>query len=914
MAVIATLPRSLKFRMTVVVVMLVLTATLIVALVALLLAERDMKAVIGDQQFALLSSIAAQVDTQMNARKVLLASLAETLPADAGSDPAVMQAFVARHAVARKEFLDLHIFNRQGTLLHTEGDHAAATLALNPRARAFLEDALAGSKAVVSPPFRSARTALPSIMILQPVRDAQGRTFMLLGGSIDLTNSPFLEQIAAQKPGSSGFLFIMTSDGILLHHPNQQRLLEHINARPGYNRATDMALRGFEGWTEAENKDGSAGIYAYKRLASNNWIIGARFPVDEAFAPMIEMRQQAMLAAGLFAAIAGLMAWLAIQTLFKPLGRLQRNIGEIRSGAAGISVLQRDCTASGGEIGELGAAFYDLMAEREAAQKAIRDSESLISNILERAPDAFVSCENSGIITKWNAAAEQTFGWTRAEAIGRDIAELIVPPAQRDAHRNGMLHFARGGTGPMVNARMRVNAIHKDGHEIPVELSIGAVRHDGAWHATAFLHDITERVQYEQQIAASEKRLRMIADSMPALIAYIDRDLRYRFTNEHFRVLLGHDPRTMLDRTVTEVLGEAFSASLVQLSGAALRGQRVHYEREGMHRGERLQMMGDLVPDIGADGKVAGFYMMALDITERKNAELRQAASEKRLKLLTDNLPVLIAYLDRERKFQFLNATFQHWFGPDPQTLIGRHLAEGIGAEQYRTAEAHLDQAYRGQGATYEHRARIGASLHTLETTFLPEVSAAGEVLGIYSLTHDTTRMKEIEERLIQLARIDNLTGIANRLMFEEVLQGAILRVRRNRRPLALAYLDIDYFKEINDTLGHGAGDQVLKEFAARLIASVRASDTVARLAGDEFVIVFEQVANAEEAARLAGKIVDAMHAPFTLDGAPRHVSTSIGLALHEGDDETPAALVARADSALYTAKRNGRDGYAIAA
>lgn len=123
-----------------------LTAPLIVTLVALMLAERDMNAVIGDQQFALLSSIAAQVDTQMNARKVLLASLAETLPANAGSDPAVMQAFVARHAVARKEFLDLHIFNLQGTLPHTEGDHAAATLALNPRARAFLEDALvAGS-------------------------------------------------------------------------------------------------------------------------------------------------------------------------------------------------------------------------------------------------------------------------------------------------------------------------------------------------------------------------------------------------------------------------------------------------------------------------------------------------------------------------------------------------------------------------------------------------------------------------------------------------------------------------------------------------------------------------------------------------------------------------------------------------
>jgi diguanylate cyclase (GGDEF)-like protein/PAS domain S-box-containing protein len=475
-----------------------------------------------------------------------------------------------------------------------------------------------------------------------------------------------------------------------------------------------------------------------------------------------------------------------------------------------------------------------------------------------------------------------------------------------------MSHFALGVSGPMINSRVRITAVHKDGREVPVELSIGALRHDGAYHATAFLRDITERVLYEQQIAASEKRLRTVADSIPALIAYIDRNLRYRFSNEHFRTLLGHDPRAMLGRTVFEVLGQDFAGSLAHHGEVALRGQRVHYEREGVHQGVKLQMMGDLVPDIGADGSVSGFYMMALDITERKNAELQQAASEKRLKLLTDNLPVLIAYLDQERKFQFLNQTFQQWFGVDPQSLTGRHLAEGIGSEHYYTAEPHLDQAYRGQMVTYELKARIGDSLHTLETTFVPELGPDGCVMGIYSLTHDTTRMKEIEERLKHLARIDSLTGIANRLMFEEILQLAIVRARRNRKPLALAYLDIDRFKEVNDTRGHGAGDLVLKEFATRLTGSVRASDTVARLAGDEFVIVFEQVANAEEAARLAAKIVEAVRPPFTLEGTPRHVSTSIGVALHEGDEESAAELVARADSALYAAKRNGRDGYVI--
>ncbi|MYM34979.1 PAS domain S-box protein [Duganella sp. FT94W] len=896
--------------MTAVVVMLVLTATLVVTLAALLLAERDMRAVIGNQQYALLSAAAAQVDAQLAAHKTLLASLADTIPFGAGEDPAALQAFVARHPVARGAFDSLHVFTGHGTLLHTQGDRAEATPAINPRRRALLENALASGNATIAPPDTSILTGQPSITILQPVPDARGHTAMLLGGSIGLANAALLEQIAVQKPGKTGFMFIMTKDGILLHHPDQKRLLEHINAHGDHDRATDMALRGFEGWTEAVNQDGSEGIYAYKHLRQADWIIGARFPVDEAFAPMIQMRRHAMLAAAVFAAIAGLVAWLAIRTLLRPFDRLHRNISAIRAGAAGIGALQLH---RADEIGELSNAFHELMAERESAQKAIRDSESLISSILEYAPDPFVGCDNSGIVTKWNGAAEHTFGYAREEALGRDIADLIVPPSQRHAHRTGMLYFARGGASQMINSRVRMSAMHKDGHEIPVELSLGALRHDGAHHVTAFLHDITERVLYERQIADSERRLRTVADAVPALIAYIDRDLRYRFSNEHFRSLLGHDPRKMQGKTVFEVLGPGFAGSLAQHSQAALRGQRVHYEREGIHNGAMYQMMGDLVPDIGADGTVCGFYMMALDITERKNAELRQAASEKRLKLLTDNLPVLIAYLDRERKFQFLNATFQHWFGLAPQPLIGHHVVTGVGADHYYTAEPYLDRAYRGEMVTYELSARVGDSMRTLETTFVPELGPDGDVLGIYSLTHDTTRMKEIEERLNQLARTDSLTGIANRLMFEEVLHVAIMRAGRGYKQLALAYLDIDCFKEINDTRGHGAGDQVLKEFAARLTASVRASDTVARLAGDEFVIVFEQVPNAEEAARLADKIAAAVRPPFTLQEPTLRVTTSMGIALHDGGAESAAQLVARADGALYAAKRNGRDQYVIA-
>ncbi|MES2115061.1 MAG: PAS domain S-box protein [Pseudomonadota bacterium] len=901
--------RSLKFRMTAVVVALVLAATVIVTSLALLLAERDMEAVIGDQQFALLSAAAANIESQLEAKRTLLASLADSLPPEVGAHPERMQQFVEHHPTVRSAFLNLVTYDRNGVLRHTSRD-GIATLQLTEWAHQFFEQAMASRASIISEPFKSRVTDLPVVLITQPVLDDEGKVAMVLAGSIDLANASFLTPINAQKPGKTGFMYIMTSKGILVNHPTRARLLQHINARPGVNRATQMALQGFEGWTTASNKDGREGIYAYKRIPATDWIVGARFPTEEAFAPMIVMRRHAVLASTLFAALAGAIGWGAILALLRPLGRLRRHIADIRSGNAGIDVLQR---RRRDEIGELSSAFHVLMAEREAAQASTLDSESLVRNILEQAPDAFISCTAGGIITEWNAQAEKSFGWSRAEAVGRDVAELIIPPAMRDEHRAGMARFALGGGGPVLNSRVRVAALHRDGHEVPVELSVRALRHGSNHYATAFLHDITERLLYERQIAASEKRVRMIADNMPAMIAYVDDQLHYRFTNEHFRHLMGIEPNSLLGKTFGDTFGHEFRQRLRPYYEAALRGERVHYEREGRETGRAIQLMVDMIPDLRSDGSVAGFYLMALDITERKNAELTQAASEKRLKLLTDNLPVLISYSDRERRIQFVNATFQHWFGIAPDNMVGHTLAESIGHDHYRNAEPHLERAYQGHIVTYELKARIKGSIHTLETTFVPEVQADGSVAGVYSLTHDTTRMKEIEERLIHLARIDTLTGIANRLMFEELLQLAIGRARRNRQPMALAYLDVDNFKAINDSMGHGGGDTVLKEFAARLVGNVRATDTVARLAGDEFVIILEQVNDPEEAGRLAAKIVEAIRPSFMVAGQALEVSTSIGVALHQCGDQTPAELVARADGALYAAKRRGRDRYVVA-
>jgi diguanylate cyclase (GGDEF)-like protein/PAS domain S-box-containing protein len=900
--------------MTTVVILLVLAATTIVTTVALMLAEHDMKAVIGAQQYAVLSSAAAYVDEQLEAKRALLSTLPEGLPPGIHSDPAALQALLLARPAVSAEFFNVVVFDRAGKMVATSRPDLNEA-SVDAVGRPYFDNTVNTRSGLISAPFLSRLSGRPVVLMTQPVLDPKGEVAYVIAGGIDLQQSDFFGPINALKPGKTGFMFIMTTGGILIHHPTPERLLRHINDRPGYNRATEMALKGFEGWTEAKNKDGNEGIYSYKRLKSTNWIVAARYPTAEAFAPLIGLRKQAILAASLFAAVAGLVAWLAIHRLLGPLEKLRQRVALLRQGDTDIAALR---SGRQDEIGELGEAFYQLTAERAATQEKVLSSETLVRNILEHAPDAFVSTRADGTITEWNAQAERTFGWHRDEALGRNVAELIVPPRLRSAHALGIMRMggARGTPGAADTQRRlqrtRIAALHRDGREIPVELSVGTLRHDSGVIATAFLHDISERVAHEEQIAASEHRARMIADNMPALVAYVDRSLRYRFTNIYYQQLLGVEPAGMLGKTITDVFGAEVYLAWKDKIDAALRGERVHEERDSVPLGRPLHLMTDLVPDVDAAGKVQGIYLMSMDITQRRNAELTQAASEQRLQLITDHLPALVSYIDRDHVLRFGNATFRHWLGLDPATLAARPLQDVMGAAAYAKTRPQLERAFTGVHVSFEHRARLYGDLRTLETTFVPDQRSDGSVAGVYALTQDMSRIKAVERQLIELARLDALTGIANRRKFEEVLQQAMARSQRLARPMALAYLDIDNFKAINDSLGHGAGDEVLKEFASRLIQAVRAVDLVARLAGDEFIIVLENVDRGGEAALLAAKIVAAVRTPFAVAGSPMQVTTSIGVALYQGEGDSQSSLIARADRALYQAKRNGRDCYVV--
>ncbi|MES2258413.1 MAG: GGDEF domain-containing protein [Pseudomonadota bacterium] len=295
---------------------------------------------------------------------------------------------------------------------------------------------------------------------------------------------------------------------------------------------------------------------------------------------------------------------------------------------------------------------------------------------------------------------------------------------------------------------------------------------------------------------------------------------------------------------------------------------------------------------------------------ELESMAQRLADSERRLRNIADNVPVLIGYIDTGMRFQFCNETFRLWANLAPEQLLGRRILDMNDAHskgRFAMLKPYLERALAGERVELEIAPTPGGHQRWLQATFVPERDAAGAVIGFYLLASDVTALKSVEQRLSDMARYDALTGLPNRYQFNEKLHEALRRSNRSRNPMALAFLDIDRFKIINDTLGHGCGDEVLKEFARRLRRSVREIDTVARLAGDEFVIVLEDLSGQDALAQIGEKILEAMIPPFVLSGGPLDVRTSIGLAYVDEPDVLATDLLECADAALYQAKREGR-------
>jgi diguanylate cyclase (GGDEF)-like protein/PAS domain S-box-containing protein len=286
---------------------------------------------------------------------------------------------------------------------------------------------------------------------------------------------------------------------------------------------------------------------------------------------------------------------------------------------------------------------------------------------------------------------------------------------------------------------------------------------------------------------------------------------------------------------------------------------------------------------------------------------------------LVDHLDAMVAYWDDRQICRFANAAYREWFGKDRQELIGTTLASLLGP-LYDKNRPYIEAAYAGAKQVFERDIPIpGGGVRPSLATYIPHV-VDGEVRGIFAHVVDVGPLKRLERELLEakeraerLATHDFLTGLPNRTLLSRAVDQAIALAQRSGGTLAVMSVDVDRFKAVNDTWGHGAGDRLLIEIAARLDGAVRASDTVLRIGGDEFVIVTTAMAGVAEVEALAARILASTREPVTIGTEAVNAGVSIGISLYPGHGMTAAALVAASDQALYAAKNAGRDCYVVA-
>jgi diguanylate cyclase (GGDEF)-like protein/PAS domain S-box-containing protein len=253
--------------------------------------------------------------------------------------------------------------------------------------------------------------------------------------------------------------------------------------------------------------------------------------------------------------------------------------------------------------------------------------------------------------------------------------------------------------------------------------------------------------------------------------------------------------------------------------------------------------------------------------------------------------------------------------GPDqPFEISPQERETHVHPDDLSPVRTRVREAFAGRTPLYEVEFRIrhhdGRWVWLHSRGRVVERDASGRALRMVGTDADITRRKTAEQQLRQRAEFDALTGLPNRGLFNDRLGSAIERARRSGKTMALLFLDIDHFKGVNDSRGHGAGDTLLRIVAERLLATVRGVDTVARLAGDEFTVILEGLAEPADAEVVAMKMVEALRPPMRIGDDLVSVSTSVGLAVLADTDVDAASLLARADEALYEAKRAGRDRY----
>lgn len=546
----------------------------------------------------------------------------------------------------------------------------------------------------------------------------------------------------------------------------------------------------------------------------------------------------------------------------------------------------------------------------------IRQHANNMELALSITSEGYWDVASDGRIINVNDGYCQLIGYSREEVLTMGITDFEAIESVDKVHDHMALIKAKG------HHKFDSKHRHASGHLINVEVSVSYVRETG--HFVCFIRDMTTRRAVEAVLRKSILSLQATIDNSPFLIWLKDTDGRYITANQAFTKLAGLDSvKDVVHKTDLDLwpqdLANKYRADDAEVIATCQR----KYIQEQVCNGSKLSWVETFkTPIVEDDGNVLGTTGFAIDITERKTVEEAVQASAHYARSLIESSLDPFVTISLEGKITDVNYATELVTGLGRSTLIGSDFSDYF-TEPEKAREIYQHVLYKNSISDCQLGIRhVSGKITDVIYNASVYRDLVGNVIGIFAAARDISQLKKAVEKAEHLALYDTLTDLPNRRLLNDRLGQILAASKRNRSYSALIFLDLDNFKPINDTHGHGVGDMLLKEAAFRLAGCIRESDTAARFGGDEFVVMLSELGvdksiSGTQAAIVAAKIQSALSAPYNFtishtdqqDTNVEHRCTaSIGVIVFNGSEGSKDDIMKWADSAMYQAKEAGRN------
>ncbi len=562
--------------------------------------------------------------------------------------------------------------------------------------------------------------------------------------------------------------------------------------------------------------------------------------------------------------------------------------------------------------------YRDVLEEaREKCEKLValrteelQRSEEMFRSAFEQTSVGISYTLLDGYLRQVNQKFCDIVGYSKDELATLTVIDIIHP-----ADRASSLEKTRSLlAGEIDSFTLEKRFMRKDGGIVWITLTASLhrdIRTGEPKQLIALVEDISQRKQAEQALAEQAALLDLSTDA----IFTCNPEGRILYWNRGAERLYGFPGEAALGRLSHELLSTVFPESLEQTlqtlySKGSWEGKLFHTRQDG----SRIAVLARWALEKDEAGNPWRILKSNTDITEQMRVQEELLRSEEQFRLLVEGTSdYAIFLLDRDGRIVTWNTGAERILGYRKDEIIGVHFSRLYLPEDVERGEPQrrLDKAIE-EKRIEEDGWRMSKDRKRFWSTGVLSAlhNERGALRGFVKIMRDNTRQRLADERIYYLANHDPLTGLANRTLFNARLHEALTHARREKQMVAIHMLDLDRFKSVNDTLGHDAGDLLLKQVSQRLQTHMRETDTVARLGGDEFVVIQSHLQAPDDAEVFARKLVDAVGESYRLNAQEAQIGTSIGIAIYPLDATEPMGLLKKSDLALYRAKKRGRYGF----